>query len=522
MMSRVETAVKAPLVPPELPLPASSTSARGACNPTALFGRGSSGTDRLELMTALSPCDSGPHLVGEMLPEPPPDGFRHFANEEIKRFVVSEVNVPGSNASDIRIHSVWHAMPRQVLRTDCGFARFFQAMHTSPREDYERSSTASLWPMPLPYRLGRAATAEDDNKEVAFKKAVNLQVAFLDYLHLNKPRSPPPEICGKRVLSPAQQSVVRRLRRLSEAWHKMDVICADEMGRVAAKQERLEEILGYLATVAKSAAAGVNKYHRVHASADVAKPVSEHGKVVGRLRKGDTGGAQAIIASHIKMEGKPCFDPLPFLDEDAAQLYEHPFSCGINPDDFIDRPPRVRIHATHDERVKLFELLEQSGRLAFCSPHEVHAGFGNGMFCVPKSTKVDRLILDGRPANLLQKPPNKFIMTMASPSAILGIRLKDDEKLIMSGDDLSNFFYTFRVNDSRAGRNFLDWKIPIKVAQKFKSFPSHLSNSDYVYPCLASLAMGDSAACDYAQTSHISMALQCNALGTTTFVDITR
>ena len=82
----------------------------------------------------------------------------------------------------------------------------------------------------------------------------------------------------------------------------------------------------------------------------------------------------------------------------------------------------------------------------------------------------------------------------------------------MSGDDLSNFFYTFRVNDSRAGRNFLDWKIPIKVAQKFKSFPSHLSNSDYVYPCLASLAMGDSAACDYAQTSHISMALQCNAL----------
>ena len=188
--------------------------------------------------------------------------------------------------------------------------------------------------------------------------------------------------------------------------------------RVAAKQERLEEILGYLATVAKSAAAGVNKYHRVHASADVAKPVSEHGKVVGRLRKGDTGGAQAIIASRIKMEGKPCFDPLPFLDEDAAQLYEHPFSCGINPDDFIDRPPRVRIHATHDERVKLLELLEQSGRLAFCSPHEVHAGFGNGMFCVPKSTKVDRLILDGRPANLLQKPPNKFIMTMASPSAI--------------------------------------------------------------------------------------------------------
>ena len=45
----------------------------------------------------------------------------------------------------------------------------------------------------------------------------------------------------------------------------------------------------------------------------------------------------------------------------------------------------------------------------------------------------------------------------------------------------------------------------------YKSFPENLRNEKYVYACLASLAMGDSAACEYAQTSHISMGLQCGA-----------
>lgn len=36
-----------------------------------------------------------------------------------------------------------------------------------------------------------------------------------------------------------------------------------------------------------------------------------------------------------------------------------------------------------------------------------------------------------------------------------------------------------------------------------------LADERYVYACLCTLAMGDSAACDYAQTSHLSMGLQC-------------
>ena len=102
-------------------------------------------------------------------------------------------------------------------------------------------------------------------------------------------------------------------------------------------------------------------------------------------------------------------------------------------------------------------------------------------------------------------------MTMGAASTLLGILLEPSEKLLMGGDDLSNFFYTFAVNEAREARNFLEWKIPVKIAQRFSCFPAYLSTEEFVYACLSSLAMGDSAACEYAQTAHISMGLQCGA-----------
>eukprot|EP00438_Fugacium_kawagutii_P024465 Skav208079 [mRNA] locus=scaffold1800:124150:131179:- [translate_table: standard] len=355
----------------------------------------------------------------------------------------------------------------------------------------------------------KALVADPDS---AFIKAISLQVGFLNILHLNRPSRPPSWVCGRKSLTKKQWEIVHRLERLSGEWRQLGTIRADDMGRIAAKQERQEAVLHDLTKFAKSSVAGVKKYQRLSKPVEQVKRFDAPPKVVGKLAKGDISGAQQILADRIKMDGQPVFDPVPFLNCKAKKLYVEPFSDGILPQDLVDPPPRVRIHATFDEKVKLLALLEESGRLAFRSPSEVVEGWGSGMFCVPKNTKVDRLILDGRPANRLQQPPNEYIMTMASAGAILGIYLKPSEKLLMSGDDLSNFFYTFKVNYDRASRNFLDWRIPTEVAKRFKSCPSTLHDEPYVYACLTSLAMGDSAACEYAQTSHLSMALQAGAL----------
>lgn len=111
-------------------------------------------------------------------------------------------------------------------------------------------------------------------------------------------------------------------------------------------------------------------------------------------------------------------------------------------------------------------------------------------------------------------------MTMGAASTLLGICLGPNEKLLMSGDDLSNFFYTFKVGYERGSRNFLDWAIPTHLVRDFPDFPDNLKEEKFVFACLASLAMGDSAACEYAQTSHIAMGLQSGAFDASQLVSI--
>ncbi len=379
-------------------------------------------------------------------------------------------------------------------------------MLKKPLGYHDGGRTTTQLPMPLPYVIG--GNRKTDGNELAFQKLINLQVGLLNYLHLGMPTSPPTSVCRPGDLNAGQWIIVERLRKLSLVWHQTPVVNADEMGRVAAKQERQEGVLEELSKLASSSSRSLKKYglssHRVVRS----RPSKEAGVVVGELRKGDVSGAQSIVASRLKMEGDPIFVPDPHLDEETRFLYNNPFH--MVPDNLreLQPPPRVQVHASNEDKIALLDLLEKSDRLGFRAPGEVIEGFGNGMFCVPKNTKIDRLILDGRPANILQRPPGKYILSMASATTLCGLHLEPHQRLIMSGDDLSNFFYTFKVNEQRVARNFLDWKIPRHIAKRFKSFPSYLDCEPYVYACLSTLAMGDSAACDYAQTSHLSMGLQ--------------
>ncbi len=418
-------------------------------------------------------------------------------------------NVPGANASSLRIHSLWHCLGRHILDSNTGFAVFYRQMLKKPLGYHDGGPTTAQLPMPLPYVLSRVEQL--DGEELAFRKAINLQVGFLNYLHLGMPTSPPKHICRPGEASAGQWLIVQRLRKLSLVWNETPLVAADDMGRVAAKQERQEGVLEELSKLASSSSKSLKKYGFGSQRIFRARPSKEAGLVVGELRKGDVSGAQSIVASRLKMEGDPVFVPDPHLDEATRFLYNNPFH--MVPDNLreVEPPPRVQVHASDDERIALLELLENSDRLGFRGRQEVIEGFGNGMFCVPKNTKNDRLILDGRPANLLQRPPGKYILSMASATTLCGLHLDPHQQLIMSGDDLSNFFYTFKVNSQRVARNFLDWKIPTYIARRFKSFPSYLDNETYVYACLSTLAMGDSAACDYAQTSHLSMGLQCGS-----------
>ncbi len=427
--------------------------------------------------------------------------------------------VPGARASTLSVSDIWQTLFRHVFQFNGHLGNFLRALANGTSKPLKGAPTASLFPMPLPYP-DVFSSACIDKQDSHFKKLINLQICVLDWLHLNQPFNPPYDICGNVELNVQQQQVVNRLWKLQEAWFLHEAVPARDMGRTAAKQEAFEDVLCSLSSQAKDLASSQSGYKKLSAVQRRSRQHFARGRVIGRVSKADVSGAQQIIASRVKMAGEPSFDPRPFLNDSTRELYDKPMDHVCMPSAQDEPPPKVHVHALFAEKMKLLKLLEDSNRLSFRSPQEVLEGYGNGLFCVPKDLQADRLILDARPANCLLEPPNKYILTMGASTTLLGIHLKDGEKLLVAGDDLSNFFYTFKVGEQRISRNFLEWKVPTSVVSHMSSFPSRLRGEKYVYPCLATLAMGDAAACEFAQTSHLSMGLHCGAFDPENLVTI--
>ena len=421
-----------------------------------------------------------------------------------------ERRVPGARASTLSVIDLWQSLFRHVFHFDGHLGHFLRALAKGSSKPSKGAPTASVFPMPLPYPdvFGKG---DYDKAYSHFKKFINLQICVLDGLFLNQPFTPPDNICGNVELNHQQQQVVDRLWKLQEAWFLHPSVPAKDMGRTAAKQEAFEDVLSSLGSQAKDLASSQVGYKSLSAVQRRSRQHHARGRVIGKASKSDVSGAQQIVADRVKMAGEPSFDPRPFLNDDTRDLYDRPLDHVCLPDPHEEPPPKVRVHAQFNEKMKLLKLLEDTHRLSFRSPKEVFEGFGNGLFCVPKDLVVDRLILDARPANCLIEPPNKYILTMGASTTLLGIHLKEDEKLLAAGEDLSNFFYTFKVGDQRTSRNFLEWKIPTSLVSHMPSFPARLRDEKFVYPCLATLAMGDASACEFAQTSHLSMGLHCGA-----------
>ena len=77
------------------------------------------------------------------------------------------------------------------------------------------------------------------------------------------------------------------------------------------------------------------------------------------------------------------------------------------------------------------------------------------MFAVVKDLSKDRLILDARPANLMEPQLNKWTKSLASPACFSTLELTDAMILHCSGQDLRDYFYQFVVSGVRTARNSL-------------------------------------------------------------------
>ena len=195
--------------------------------------------------------------------------------------------------------------------------------------------------------------------------------------------------------------------------------------------------------------------------------------------------------------GRPSFDPVPFYDQSTAYAYEHPLHRVLSSP---RQPPPVRstVMASRENKLLLFRALASTGRLGILQPDEVRTGITSGLSAVVKDLERDRLILDGRGANVYEKPLSHWTRGLASFDKVCEIYLPPGQVLRASGRDLRDFFYQFAVSRNclagvltKAELEFVFGRLPNLPAK------AHVG--------LSTLAMGDLNACEYAQASHLGV-----------------
>ncbi len=422
-----------------------------------------------------------------------------------------QFDLPGATASTVYIASLLNSLPRWVLKCSSALQGFLQSILANPRRLVCRNTSErcpNLWPMPIPYPECFCKGNESIAGAPA-KKLVSMQVVTFSWIVLGRPRKAPDSLALGSRLSAKQWSIVKYLEHLSSDGNTPNSVDAAFMGRAAAKMESMELAVGALAR----AAAFLQEEEKNYFSCKLSRPDTEYGgrqrmgKIVSRFAGSTSIAARPLIATRLHFPGPPRFDPSEYFDTATRQLYRRPLDFAGNHFEFQGVVPAVRIFADEQNKLAVYEKLAASGRLKPVREVEVRKGFLSGLFSVPKDLERDRMVLDGRPPNVLEDHSNLWCGAMASPTALNSIFIEDDKVLLSSGEDLRDFFYQFAATPQRIVRNTLADPLPLSKAPSV--FGEDFSwDEDPVWVGLASLAMGDCMACEYAQCSHVAICLK--------------
>ena len=421
----------------------------------------------------------------------------------------SPKSLPGTRAATVNVEGFLNSLPRMLLQTNCGLQSFLLTIVNRPHGSSPvTSKPGCTWPCPLPYPevFGKDVASKVSNAHL--KRLVNLQVLTLDWFHLGCPEVAPSFLFLGSKLSAKQWSAIRMMEFLAFDRNSPKFVTAAEMGRSATKVEDLQECMDVLGRAVVSLHDFDGSYSPLKPSrCGIFDETLSSGQVVGRVDKDPVMTAKPLEATRLNFPGPPSFNPRPYMDAETIERYDSPLQTGHELGEISEDPPRVSVRATKENKLLLYRKLAESGRLKPVKKSTVLVNFSSGLFAVGKDHLRDRLVLDGRPANLADKAQKKWARAMASASTLSQLHLPAEFDLCISGEDLRDFFYQFQVGDERVRRNVLC--DPVDLCDAPAVFGDGFSwDEDPVYVGLSTLAMGDVNAVEFAQSSHLGLCLQ--------------
>lgn len=416
-----------------------------------------------------------------------------------------------------------------------GLRSFLRLSMRPARNVHGSNVRPDLWPCPIPSWSWTAASnlspARRRRRKLLQVRARALQVVIgvLNWESLGHPTSPPAKACVGFGFTNAQWDMVCRLERLVDHFLQPGFISSSTLGRSAEKFSSLVRVARELPEHRD-----VDLDELVHS---LSKDFDPYSKPSSHPKDCDNGGfdeasygphpdfctdphpkvletfgsdnncqlstcvAKPVVASRIKWEHSPQFDPIPFLhDKIVRDAFIDPSRVRL-PEHLWDNKPRGKVHCSRDELLKLAEKWDSKGACKVFRKDEIRFDESVGIFAVPKDNQYDRLILNPQTANGRLKKFSHFTKELAPGSMFCLLRLEADQLLRISADDLAEMYYTIKVPEARAKRNSVGCLFDASELAHLRCFKS----TRHYGPCvvaLNALAMGDSWAVEFAQQAH--------------------
>ena len=377
-----------------------------------------------------------------------------------------------------------------------------QQRDIAPAPNTERT----LWPMPPPFpevfgyaEVGALPAASGYSR--AFKLMLNLVVIVFGWLAVGRPAVCPRTASAGTRPTAQQRDTIANLLPAVKCFTDLGAVEVSQLGRAS------EKVLGLTALLDELEAQALMLSRKL-APYGLSRACREREPVV--LDCVDSLIAKPLVASRLAFSGTPGFDPRPLYDEATRAAYEDPAVLAVEPG--RNELPLARVRGERAEVLATFAKLDAGDRLALVCSSDVFGRPASGMFAVTKDLMRDRLILDSRPVNQVERALLKWTRTMATASAIVRLVVPLDKYLYLSSDDLVDYYYQFRVTHKRALRNVLRGSWGARCFENFRCYDETFSGRGPLSVCLSTMAMGDHNAVEFGQAAHMTLGYLSGAI----------
>ena len=353
---------------------------------------------------------------------------------------------------------------------------------------------------------------------------LNLVLITLNWETLGFPAVAPPGARVGAFLTVQQHSAIERFEDMLDHFLHMSPFGCDELGRASDKFQsvikcieelpRCELELQDLFECLQHVQVGLDPYAKPHFDTRfVAKEVPTHQCFAesGIASSADLSTARPVVSDRVKWESPPSFAADDFLNPLTKAAYRDPEVLRKPPNEWPSAKP-ARMHCTRKEFLALVARWDKLGACRLMKARDKDFDEAVGIFSVAKDQQYDRLIINPKTINSRMHTLSDSTRELA-PGCMLGLlHLLPGELFRFSADDLSDFYYTFKVSQARSTRNAFRMKFSSSELQHLQCYTPDLEGEE-ILVCLSTLAMGDSLAVEIAQQSHGNVLRQlCGAM----------